>query len=297
MKGEFEIRAGSLWRARLGRPDNAGGNGSKRGVGNGGLPGEVFRFAMAAVLPFLLAGCVTTTELVPLQQSVQTLGLRIQELEERVGGLERRIHGAEGRQAEKDEGPTLADMHARLEAFQVKLGSLEGRLEEQERRSLAAPVSSSSASVSPRPPSSAQASSSPMESTGSEAAPSSGASGGTLYDKGLQWFQEGEFSRAREAFLDFLRSDPKAGLADNALYWVGECYFEEQKYREAVEAYQKLLDRYPKGNKAPYGLLKQGVAYERLGDSTAARILYKRIVENYPNTPQAQIAQKKLDQL
>jgi len=47
----------------------------------------------------------------------------------------------------------------------------------------------------------------------------------------------------------------------------------------------------------PQALLKQGTAFQQMGDATAARILYERLVEKYPNTPQAQAAQKKLNQL
>jgi tol-pal system protein YbgF len=250
-------------------------------------------------------GCTTTNNLAPLQQSVQAIHHQVQIIDERLRLVERQV----GATTEKGEGrvPSLADVNARVEELRVEMGSLKGRLEEQEQKLRITDYSSKptvqptqpvpttppppSTPPSPTPPPSAPPPSAPI------AAPTKESPEDSLYDKGLKLFQKGQYTPARKDFQSFLLESPNSSLADNAQYWIGECYFEENRYREAIDAYQRLLDRYPQGNKAPYGMLRQGAAFERLGDPTAARILYERIVENYPNTPQAQIAQRKLEQL
>jgi tol-pal system protein YbgF len=246
------------------------------------------------VLALLVGGCMTNKDLAPLQQDIQSVRKKAQGLDERVRMLEQQIRGVRG--GDGREVPTLADMNARLEKLQVEVGRIKGHLEERERRqgvSSGGPLPSqpSYGPSSPSRPSPSQQPSSSVES------PPGLTSQQNAYEKGLQLFQKGRYSEARQSFQQYIAANPDSNLADNGLYWIGECYFEEQRYSEAIDAYQRLLDQYPQGNKAPYGMLRQGDAFERLGDQTAARILYKRIVSKYPNTPQAQIAQRKLEQL
>lgn len=246
-----------------------------------------------------LWGCATPQETAALQQSINILFDRVQKLETKVQGLEN--------QGQK------ADLFARMEELQIKIGSLNGRIEEQQRQldrlasaaaaPAAAPPASPAVSISPSPtaaPTSpaepkaetAVASPTPKIEIQQEQDPEK-----TLYNTTLQLYKEGKYEAARKEAQNFVAKYPKSDLADNSLFLVGETYLAEKRYKEAIESYQQVMDRYPKGNKVASALSRQASAFQHLGDKTAAKILYERLIEDYPGTPQAQIAEKELKKL
>jgi len=234
-------------------------------------------------------GCATPQETANLQQSINILFDRVQKLESKVQGMEN--------QGQK------ADLYARMEELQVKVGSLNGRLEEQQRQldrlaagGASAPAAYTSPSPTPAPtivePSGSATGPAPTIVIQEEKDPEK-----ALYNSTMQLYKQGKYEPARKEAQNFLSKYPKSDLADNTLFMIGEAYYSEKRYKEAIESYQQVLDRYPKGNKVASALNKQAAAFQQLGDTTAARILYERLMENYPGTPQAQIAEKELKQL
>lgn len=256
----------------------------------------------------LHTGCASTSihEMNTIQQNLSML-------HERVQALERRTDGMDGQSQKK------ADLYSRLEELQVKVGALNGRIEEQNHKieqltrtaasqpPAVAPSSSGPPSTATMPPAAASPTVPPQTppATAKPAPqpqpnitiPEKEDQEKALFDKASQSFQQGQFETARKEFQGFTSKYPKSQLADDALFSIGECYFSEKRYQDAVEIYQQVVEHYPKGNKVSQALLKQGTAFQQLGDATAARILYERLVEKYPDTPQAQAAQKKLKQL
>ncbi|MGA7877099.1 MAG: tol-pal system protein YbgF [Desulfoferrobacter sp.] len=250
---------------------------------------RVVRFCLLILVATICWGCATPQETANLQQSINILFDRVQKLENKVQSME---------------GPEQkADLYARLDELQMKVGSLSGRIEEQQRQlnRLGAPTSSATPpsygsapvpSYSAAPSPTAEPTAAPKIVIQEEKNPEK-----AMYNNALQLYQQGKYLEARKEAKDFLAKYPKSDLADNALFLIGEAYYSEKSYKEAIESYQQLLDRYPKGNKVPSALLKQAGSFQKLGDATAARILYERLLESYPGTPQAQIAAKDLKQL
>mgnify|MGYP005842273531 FL=1 len=253
-----------------------------------------------------LWGCATPQETANLQQSINILFDRVQKLETRVQGVEN--------QGQK------ADLVARMEELQIKVGSLNGRIEEQQRQ-LDRLATAAAATPPPAAPASSAVTISPAPSTTppSSAEPTAGTGAGagaapagpppkiviqeeqdlekTLYNTTMQLYKEGKYDAARKEAQNFVAKYPKSDLADNALFLVGDAYFAEKRYKEAIESYQQVQDRYPKGNKVASAMSQQAAAFQHLGDATAARIIYERLIESYPGTPQAQIAEKELKKL
>ncbi|HQL00210.1 MAG TPA: tol-pal system protein YbgF [Smithellaceae bacterium] len=118
-----------------------------------------------------------------------------------------------------------------------------------------------------------------------------------IYASAYQLFQEGQYGKAREAFVQFLAEHPKSEYSDNAQFWIGECYFFEKKYEQAILEYDKVTKNYPGGNKVSYALLKQGLSFLNLGDKTSAKLLLQQVIREYPNTNQARIARSKLQEI
>ncbi len=270
-------------------------------TGNGSTKSSFWTVPAMLIVLLLHTGCASTSihEMNAIQQNIAML-------HERVQALERRVESGDGQSQKR------ADLYSRLEELQVKMGALNGRIEEQNhkieqlgRTAAQPPPAAASATAQPSPPPAATPSApqgSPPVKPASEPQPSITIpekvdQEKTQFDKASQAFQQGQFDTARKEYQAFLARYPKSPLADGAVYSIGECYFSEKRYQDAVEYYQQVVERYPKGSKVPQALLKQGTAFQQMGDATAARILYERLVERYPDTPQAQAAQKKLKQL
>ena len=117
------------------------------------------------------------------------------------------------------------------------------------------------------------------------------------YNACYKLFKEGQYVKAREEFLKFLKQYPKTAYSDNAQFWIGETWYVEDKFERAIVEYQKVVKDYPNGDKVPFALLKQGMAFQKLGDKASARIVYNQIIKKYPGTNQARVAKAKLTEL
>ena len=117
------------------------------------------------------------------------------------------------------------------------------------------------------------------------------------YNACYKIFKEGQYVKAREEFVKFLKQHPKTAYSDNAQFWIGETWYVEEKYERAIVEYEKVVKDYPSGDKVPYALLKQGMAFQKLGDKASARIVYNQIIKKYPNSNQARVAKAKLTEL
>jgi tol-pal system protein YbgF len=268
------------------------------------------RFLLLFFLTAILSGCASTQETSTIQQNLSMLS-------ERQYNLERRLESNEG-QSRKG-----GDFYSKLEELQMRIGKLNGRIDElqhklelSQRMHSQAPAAAlpqtepgpppSGSSVmepeqthrpqTPTPPQFAahppQAAPPPPPPPPPPVMPDKAA-----FDKASQLFQQGKFEPARKEYQGLLAKYPKSEFADNALFNVGECYMSEKRYQDAIETYQQVIDKYPRGGKASQALLKQGTAFQQIGDTTAARIIYERLVEKYPGTPPAQAAEKKLKQM
>lgn len=117
------------------------------------------------------------------------------------------------------------------------------------------------------------------------------------YNACYKLFKEGQYVKAREEFVKFLKQYPKTAFSDNAQFWIGETWYVEDKFERAIVEYQKVVKDYPNGDKVPYALLKQGMAFQKLGDKASAKIVYNQVIKKYPQTNQARVAKAKLTEL
>ncbi|MGV8073599.1 MAG: tol-pal system protein YbgF [Syntrophobacteraceae bacterium] len=263
---------------------------------------------LLAVLIGLTWGCASTQQTSSMQQSINMLYDRVQTIDRRLEGFE-------------NQGKKSADLYARMEELQMRVGSLNGKIEELQHRveQMARTQAQSLPPSEGQPAVTYPQTASPTPGATSYSAPQAGppayvtGSGQAmpearlnvpekdperaLYDKASELLQDGQYENARRDFQSLISKYPQSERADDALFSIGECFSQEKRYQDAIEAYQKVLDRYPNGNRVPHALFRQGTAFQQMGDSTAARILYERLIEKYPGTPQAQAAEKRLKQL
>ncbi len=225
----------------------------------------------------ILMGCVTAQEQALYNQ-------RLAYLEQRVSELEAQIKQPDSNRAKK-----LADLYAQVEELQVKVGRLEGKVQEHDLKLAnvsAVQVKPITASTTPSNKNVQPAVQQPNPPTER-----------SMYEQALNAFHKKNYSDSERTFKAFLKKYPDSPLADNALFWLGEIYFLRGDYLKAIEYYQKVLDIYPKGNKVPIAMFRQGKAWEKLGDTTAARILYEKVINKFPNSAEARLARKALEAL
>ena len=118
-----------------------------------------------------------------------------------------------------------------------------------------------------------------------------------IYTKGLNTFQAGNMTAAREIFLKFLEQYPQHEMAANAHYWIGETYYNEQSFEPAILAFQEIITKYPSKEKVPAAMLKQAMAFKAINDSKSARYVLKKLVENHPKSDEVQKAKEMLKEL
>lgn len=132
------------------------------------------------------------------------------------------------------------------------------------------------------------------ESEGDKVSPPEKVDKEKAYSDAYKAFKNGEYSRARTEFEEFLRSFPDTEYSDNAQFWIGECYYFEGKYEKAILEYEKVIKNYPKGNKVPNALLKQAFCFLRIEDKASTKLLLQRVIKDYPGTTPARIARQSL---
>lgn len=101
---------------------------------------------------------------------------------------------------------------------------------------------------------------------------------------------------ARE-FSVFVRTYPDSPLAANAQYWLGECYYGERRFSEAIDEFERVFALYPSSNKVPGSLLKIAYAHLELQQLPMARSVFHQLVRTYPQSPEADKAQDRLQEV
>ena len=118
------------------------------------------------------------------------------------------------------------------------------------------------------------------------------------YNACYKTFKEGQYVKAREEFVKFLKQYPKTAYSDNAQFWIGETWYVEEKYERAIVEYEKVVKDYPVGRQGPLrapetgdGLPEARRQGERHASSTS------RSSRNTRSTNQARVAKAKLSEL
>lgn len=66
------------------------------------------------------------------------------------------------------------------------------------------------------------------------------------FEWGLERFEKGDMSSARNGFREFLLNDPLHPRADSAQYMMGEALYRDGRYVEAAEAFSRLATNRPR---------------------------------------------------
>jgi outer membrane protein assembly factor BamD len=139
------------------------------------------------------------------------------------------------------------------------------------------------------------------------------------FDIGLAREKQRKFTDAVDSYQKVLDNYPSSDVASNAQYQIGYAWmrssfagdYDMGAAKKAVDAFQDYLVRYPSSDKAvqaqeniqklglrqTQGAFNVAKFYETQHESRAAFIYYNEVVREDPNSPQAQIAKKRIQEL
>jgi tol-pal system protein YbgF len=242
------------------------------------------RYVLVAIFLFimlLLVGCATTRDIAHLQGQVDDLQHKVEILRGRVT--------SEMQQNWVDYETTISEMQQEIKILRANI--------EEDRQLLnkiaddVAALKKDSETIG-SPPDMQPGGTTPPSSPPSAEEPQEDMEG--AYQKAYDTFKAGDYPGALKLFEAFLRTYPQSEYADNARFWIGESYYQQGDFERAILEYEKVLKQYPTGDKVPHALLKQGFAFLSLGDRVDAKLLFQKVIKEYPQSPQAEIAAKKL---
>ena len=254
----------------------------------------------------LLAGCATRQDAITLDKRTISLEKKYAELEKKSIAMREDLSsfGADRDENYQSFSDYKAEMRAEFQRFKRELQLLGGRVDEGDHR-LNQHIADMMARLDAYDLRLAKVEKYlDVQTAAAAAAGGAVAAGGkdkpsedmTLYAQGKKAFDNDDFSGARSAFETLLKKFPQSDQADNAQFWIGETYYRENWYEKAILEYQKVIENFPKGNKVPAALLKQGMAFIELDDKENAQLIFKDLVDRYPRSTEAKIAAQKLKQ-
>lgn len=93
--------------------------------------------------------------------------------------------------------------------------------------------------------------------------------------------QKGQFDKAAEAYLAFIRDFPQTKIADKAVFNASVDYYKAHQVEKAIATRAQLIARYPKSPFVPECIYTNAEAHEALGDFDKAADGYEAYVRGY----------------
>ncbi|RKH48608.1 hypothetical protein D7X55_27785 [Corallococcus sp. AB049A] len=90
-----------------------------------------------------------------------------------------------------------------------------------------------------------------------------------------------EFSKAAEAYLNFVHDFPQTEIADLALYNASVDYYKAKSLDKAIEVRKRLFAEYPRSKYVPDSIYANAEALEAIGDFEEAAGTYELYVKGY----------------
>ncbi|MFH1624325.1 MAG: outer membrane protein assembly factor BamD [Pseudomonadota bacterium] len=124
---------------------------------------------------------------------------------------------------------------------------------------------------------------------------------GLFYD-GLDYFEEGNYRKAREAFQELRDRYPLSKYSIVAELRIADCYYYSKEYTEAIFQYEEFLKLHPTNPVIPYVIFQMGMAnFDQIlsidRDQTFTKEAVKQfeyLISRYPSSTYAAAAQEKL---
>lgn len=118
-----------------------------------------------------------------------------------------------------------------------------------------------------------------------------------IYNKGLYYFNEGDYKKAREVFAHGMKTFPLSPIIDQTVFHFGLTYFKEGDWEGAINAFEQMLIEYPETRKFTEVMYHVGICNIKLARTDKARAIFEKIVREFPNDRWAGYARERLKEL
>ena len=130
---------------------------------------------------------------------------------------------------------------------------------------------------------------------GGDLAPLHGQDVNSIYQEGLEAFNDKNLSKAEEKFNLVLDKFPQEKLASNAQYWLGEVYYTKKNYAKAAVLFGKGYERYKDGAKGAESLYKLGMSMKSLDKKDEACTAFLSVGKEFPKANSSLIAKARAE--
>jgi tol-pal system protein YbgF len=118
-----------------------------------------------------------------------------------------------------------------------------------------------------------------------------------LYNTALRDYNSGNYPLAMQEFVEYLRYYANSGYSSAAQYYIGDIYYQQGMFEKSVQEFDKAIEQYPDGAKTAAAMLKKGLALLNMNLRSQGVQELEALIQKFPNTPEAQLAQDKLNTL
>jgi len=262
---------------------------------------NAWKRGVLALLLLAASGCMPTQRELRMEEDLQELKRRLAELERGMAAVR---ENREGREQLSSLAQQQAELQAGFDTLRVEFQSVNGRFEDQARArdQLRDDLALVRDDLGLKLTAAEDRLAKLEERQGkieeeAKARPVAPESAESLYGRGLELVQKGDFPGGRKWLEEFLQRYPQNELAPNARYWVGESWYGEKSYESAILQFQEVVQKHPDHPKAASALFKQGMAFQALGDRKNARVVWQKLIERLPESEEAKRARERLADL
>jgi len=114
---------------------------------------------------------------------------------------------------------------------------------------------------------------------------------------GLDKMNEGDFSGAQTAFIQYLELNPNADNRGDVLFWLAETYYVKSGFSQAADNYIASMRAAPKGDYAPEAMVKLAATARALGKKDVACQTLASFPAQYPKAVPAVREKARIEKL
>jgi len=121
-----------------------------------------------------------------------------------------------------------------------------------------------------------------------------GAESNVLFEKGLEYYADGELDKALAYFQRATQLNPESSFGVNARFYWGLCLYRLERYDGAAEVFRLLIELVPESAHAPEAMYHIGLSLRAAGGSGHAEY-FQRTIDRYPESRWAAFSQGELE--
>ena len=115
-----------------------------------------------------------------------------------------------------------------------------------------------------------------------------------LYDEAIGLMVKGDFARAGDLFVQFLRRYPASGYTGWVRFWNGQALVGLREHRSAIASFRALVNESPNHPKAPEAMLGLASSQLEVKDRPGARKTLEDLLRLYPDSDASKLGRQRL---